>query len=95
MKREGKPLADLRQVMTRYPQVIKNVPVRAKPPLESLEAVTAAIHAVEGKLGQEGRVLVRYSGTEMTVRVMVEGTSLFDIQAHAEALGEVLEVACR
>ncbi|MFH2004958.1 MAG: phosphoglucosamine mutase [bacterium] len=95
MKREGRPLSELRQVMTRYPQVLKNLPVTAKPPLDELKDVQAAIAAVEQKLGADGRVLVRYSGTEMKVRVMVEGPTRQDIHSYADDIAALLQKACQ
>jgi phosphoglucosamine mutase len=61
------------QFMTVYPQTLVNVPVGEKPELESLESIGRAIRKVEEKLGERGRVLVRYSGTQSICRVMVEG----------------------
>jgi phosphoglucosamine mutase len=73
MVESERPLSELRRVMQRFPQVLENVRVASKPDLETLPAVTAAIHQAEGALGERGRVLVRYSGTEPLLRVMVEG----------------------
>ena len=69
----GAPLSQLKQVMTPFPQVLMNVPVSRKPELESVEPIQAAIRAIQEELNAEGRVLVRYSGTEPLCRVMVEG----------------------
>lgn len=66
-------LSDLAAIVKRYPQCLINVKVSMKPPLESLEEVTDAIAKAEKQLGEFGRVLVRYSGTENLCRVMVEG----------------------
>jgi len=68
-----RPLSELRRVMRRFPQVLENVRVASKPDVETLPAVVAAIHRAEGELADRGRVLVRYSGTEPLLRVMVEG----------------------
>ncbi len=95
MVREGRPLSELRGVMTRYPQVLKNVAVGSKRPIEELEEVCAAIQEVEDALGDDGRVLVRYSGTEMKARVMVEGPSRGDIRAHADRIAELLQRSCQ
>jgi phosphoglucosamine mutase len=75
MVESGRPLSELRQVMTRYPQVLHNLRVREKPPVDTLPGVTRAVQAAERSLGERGRVLVRYSGTEKLLRVMVEGES--------------------
>ncbi|MCI5064467.1 phosphoglucosamine mutase [bacterium] len=72
MQRTGKPLSELAAPFQRFPQKLLNVPVRKKPDLESLPSVTEAVSKVEGELGDQGRVLVRYSGTENKARVMVE-----------------------
>lgn len=95
MKRESRPLSALRTAMTRYPQVLKNLLVGAKTPLDEMPSVTAAIKSAEDKLGDDGRVLVRYSGTEMKVRVMVEGPSRQEITAHADNIAAELQKSCQ
>jgi phosphoglucosamine mutase len=72
MKREGKPLSELVRVMERYPQVLENVHVRDRAGLAVSAAIADAVHHAEAELGSSGRVLVRASGTEPLVRVMVE-----------------------
>jgi phosphoglucosamine mutase len=89
-----KPLSELRRVMTRYPQVLVNLKVKEKKPLAELPLVTTLIGNIERKLGQEGRVLVRYSGTEAKVRVMVEGTDEVAIKGYADEIARALETAC-
>jgi phosphoglucosamine mutase len=69
----GRPLSELRTVMQRFPQVLENLHVSSKPDVATLPAVAAAIGRAERELGDRGRVLVRYSGTEPLLRVMVEG----------------------
>ena len=69
----GKPLSELARVMTVHPQVLMAVDVRTKPPLAELEGVMRQVAAVEKELAGQGRVLVRYSGTQPVCRVMVEG----------------------
>jgi phosphoglucosamine mutase len=71
----GVPLRDLRRVMTEFPQVLRNVRVRVKERLPDAAAVWAAVARAEKRLGDEGRVLVRASGTEPLVRVMVEAAT--------------------
>lgn len=66
-------LSDLASFVNKYPQTCISVPVRQKPPLDTLSKAKAAICEVEKVLGNNGRILVRYSGTENTCRVMVEG----------------------
>jgi phosphoglucosamine mutase len=84
MVRSGASLADLARVMTRYPQVSRKVVVERKTALEQLPATSRAIASAEGKLGRDGRVLVRYSGTEPVLRVMLEGPDLATIDALAD-----------
>ena len=66
-------LSDLTTGLEAYPQVLLNVRVRAKPELETEPDITEAIRHAEATLGRDGRVLVRYSGTEPLLRVMIEG----------------------
>jgi phosphoglucosamine mutase len=94
MVEEGRPLSELAgTAMVRYPQVLLNFAVHEKRPLEELPAVGRAITRVEGALGPEGRVLVRYSGTEAKARVMIEGTDETEIRAHANEIARVLKVS--
>ena len=94
MLESQKPLSELRRVMTRYPQVLVNLKVKEKRPLSDLPLVTTLIGNIERKLGGDGRVLVRYSGTEPKVRVMVEGTDEVAIKGYAEEIARALETAC-
>ncbi len=73
VRASGRPLSELLSDFRRYPQVLRNVPVRAKPELDSLPAVRAAAAAVRSRLGRDGRLVLRYSGTEPLARVMIEG----------------------
>jgi phosphoglucosamine mutase len=86
MARQGKPLSELATCFEPMPQVLVNVPVREKRPLSALPGVERAIAAAEKALGKEGRVLVRASGTENKLRVMVEGPDARRTAAHAEAI---------
>jgi len=69
----GKPLSDLRRVLTKYPQLTLALMVQQKKPLDQLPSVSAAVRELEKELGTQGRVLVRYSGTETKIRLLVEG----------------------
>ena len=89
MLQEERPLSELAAIMERVPQVLVNVRVAEKRPIEELPKVQKAIKNLEKKLGRDGRVLVRYSGTEPKVRVMVEGTDRALIDQHAREIGEV------
>jgi phosphoglucosamine mutase len=93
MSDEGRPLSELARTMTRYPQILINFEVAEKRPLEELPAVQKAIAAAEGALGADGRVLVRYSGTERKARVMIEGLDERTIRTHAEQIAETLKRA--
>ena len=94
MTREGRDLSSLRSVMTRYPQVLVNVNVASKPPLEEQEDIQNTLEVVKQKLGKDGRILVRYSGTEMKARVMVEAPNVSDANRLACEMGEKLKKIC-
>ena len=95
MTRENKALSELARVMTRTPQVLINTAVERKVPLDQLPAVQKMIADVERQLGDDGRILVRYSGTENKVRVMIEGTNESEIKAWAEDIAAALSKSCR
>ena len=91
MARTGRPLADLAQVMVRLPQVLRSVPVAARGArLEDCEDLTLAVKDVQGGLGDRGRILVRASGTEAVVRVMVEAVTVEEAEAACETLCRVV-----
>jgi phosphoglucosamine mutase len=90
IRSSGKPLSQLRRVMTRYPQVLVNVPVRDKSRLTTSAALADATRLAESRLGVSGRVLVRASGTEPLVRVMAEASEEAEARAVVEALAEVV-----
>jgi len=73
MIKENKPLSELARMMEVFPQKLINVPVKSKPDISTVPQVVAAIKQAEAELGDRGRVLVRYSGTQNACRVMVEG----------------------
>jgi phosphoglucosamine mutase len=93
MQREGKPLSELAGCFEPVPQALVNVAVREKRPLSELPGPARAIAAVERALGAGGRVLVRFSGTENKVRVLVEGADARKIRAHADAIADELKKA--
>jgi phosphoglucosamine mutase len=72
MKTTGQPLSELRKGMSKYPQLLVNLKVRERVPLEQLPEVMSTLRAVEAELGSRGRVLLRYSGTEAKIRLLVE-----------------------
>jgi phosphoglucosamine mutase len=86
MVRTGKPLADLIGDLKVFPQTIRNVRVREKVPFAQIPAVQAAITATERELDGNGRVVVRYSGTEALARVMIEAESKEQIDRLAESI---------
>jgi phosphoglucosamine mutase len=90
MARTGQPLSELAKVMRRLPQVLVNVRVADRDGLTSSAAVTSAVAAAEAALGDRGRVLVRASGTEPLVRVMVEAETEEGARVVAERLAEVV-----
>ncbi|MBP1595981.1 MAG: phosphoglucosamine mutase [Acidobacteria bacterium] len=73
MRRSGQPLSELAKIMTLSPQKIINVNVKDKPPLDKIPELQKAIREAEAELADQGRVLIRYSGTQSMCRVMVEG----------------------
>ena len=73
VQRSGRPLDDLARMMTRYPQLLQAITVGEKIPLERLPGLSLVIRGVEDELGGDGRVVVRYSGTEAKLRIMLEG----------------------
>ncbi len=93
MLKEGRPLSELAALMDVFPQRLINIRVARKPDLESVPDIVEAIAEAEAALGDQGRVLVRYSGTESLCRVMVEGPSLEVTDTWAEEIAEVVRVA--
>ena len=93
MVQEGRPLSELARSMVRYPQVLLNFAVAQKRPFEQMPSVQKVIARVESDLGAEGRVVVRYSGTESKARVMIEGTDEARIRAQANEIAETLQQA--
>jgi phosphoglucosamine mutase len=75
MRETGKPLSELAKVMRMFPQKLINFDVAQKPPLEEIAEIQQAVKKAEAELGDKGRVLIRYSGTQPMCRVMVEGST--------------------
>jgi phosphoglucosamine mutase len=86
----GSPLRELRRVMTTFPQVLRNVPVRVKDRLPDADPVWAIVARMEKRLGDSGRILVRPSGTEPLVRVMVEAPEQPEAAAIADEIAGVV-----
>jgi len=87
----GRTLADLASDLTTYPQVLLNVRVREKVELKSVPAVAQAIERIEGRVAGQGRLLVRYSGTEPLLRVMLEGRQQDEIRGWAQEIVDVVK----
>ena len=88
--RSGKSIEELTADLKVFPQVIVNVKVREKKPLEGFPAVVAAIRAAEEELKDSGRVVIRYSGTEPLARVMIEAESDEAMKRHANAIADAI-----
>ncbi len=84
------PLSELRQLMRRYPQTLINVRVRERQDLRTVEPVSHIIQQVSDKLGETGRLLVRYSGTEPLLRIMVEGEDESLVRAYGEEVANAV-----
>ncbi len=91
LKESQQPLSELSTIMTPYPQKLINVDVREKPPIEEVAGIMAAVAEAEAQLGDTGRVLIRYSGTQPMCRVMVEGPTEEQTGAIAERLADVVK----
>jgi phosphoglucosamine mutase len=87
----GQRFSSLTSLAVHYPQVLLNVPVRERRPLEKIPHFNKTLADVNAALGDTGRTLVRYSGTEPLLRIMVEGPDRSVIQAHAESLAGVVQ----
>ena len=87
----GRSLADLASDLVTYPQVLLNVRVRERVDLQTVPAVTAAMARVEARVEGHGRLLVRYSGTEPLLRVMIEGKNQEDIRTWAQEIIDVVK----
>jgi phosphoglucosamine mutase len=91
MQRTGKTLAELAEVMSALPQVLLNVRVEQRRDISEVPEVQKVITAAEKKLGDSGRVLIRYSGTEPLLRIMLEGQDKYQITELAHNIGAAIE----
>ncbi len=89
MLRSGRSLGELAALMVRFPQVARAIPVAKKIPLAELPQLGALIRGIEAELGEEGRVVIRYSGTESKLRVMLEGPEANKLEEYASQIDEV------
>jgi phosphoglucosamine mutase len=86
-------LKDLMKEIELYPQRLINVPVAKKIPFEEVKDIVSAVGSIESELGQQGRVLLRYSGTENLARVMIEGKNKALVDKLCEQLADVVKGA--
>lgn len=89
----GKPLSELKKVLKKYPQAQRNLKVKEKPPLDSLTGVQSLLQEAEQKLDGKGRVLLRYSGTEPKIRLLIEGRDEGLINNHADRIAGAVQEA--
>ncbi len=94
MVKTGKPLSELSKIMESFPQVLHNVKVREKIPIEDIPNLKETKEKFEKELKGRGRILIRASGTEPVIRIMVEGENLDKITQIAQDIGEVIEKYC-
>jgi phosphoglucosamine mutase len=93
MAETGQPFDELTRAFKPFPQIIRNVQVREKPVLETLPDVSRAIEECRRAIGERGRVVVRYSGTEPLARVMVEAARTEDVEYHAARIAQAIQTA--
>lgn len=93
LEETGKSLEELVSGLKQFPQIIRNVRVRKKPPLESIPAVAQAIADCQRDFGERGRVVIRYSGTERLARVMVEAEEAEAVERHAARIAAAIDSA--
>jgi phosphoglucosamine mutase len=86
----GKPLSELRQCLTKFPQVLLALPVKEKPPLGELVEAQVLVKETVDQLGSSGQVLLRYSGTEPKIRLLIEGEDAGYIQAQADRISAAI-----
>ncbi|HBH86368.1 MAG TPA: phosphoglucosamine mutase [Syntrophaceae bacterium] len=90
MKKEGKPLSELAKIMKVFPQSLINVDTKSRPEISTVPEIVSTIKLVEQKLGDRGRVLVRYSGTQNMCRVMVEGPTKEETLEYCKQIADVV-----
>ncbi len=86
LRESGRPFSALASLAVKLPQVLLNVPVKERKPLEEMNGFSAAVERAQADLGENGRVFVRYSGTEPLLRIMVEGPDQAAVEKMAHAL---------
>lgn len=90
MAETGEPLSELRKCLKPFPQSKRNLRVKSKPPIEELETAQSIIKETEKKLGKLGRVLLRYSGTESLIRLLIEGRDPDYIESQADRIAAAI-----
>src|SRR2546421_1967328 len=93
MHTTGQPLSKLKTCLKKYPQAQRNLVVKSKPPIEDLCEVMKLRDEVERELAGKGRVLLRYSGTEPKIRLLIEGRELDKIDKHANRIADAIQTA--
>lgn len=89
----GKPLSELKRALKKYPQAQRNLKVKEKPPLETLTSVQTLLGEAERELDGKGRVLLRYSGTEPKIRLLIEGRDEAKINGQADRIAGAIQEA--
>lgn len=90
VKETGEPLSQLRKCLKKFPQSARNLRVRSKPPVDELIEANKIIKETEKKLGDYGRVLLRYSGTESLIRLLIEGRDVEYLEAQADKISSAI-----
>jgi phosphoglucosamine mutase len=93
MHQTGEPLSQLKTCLKKYPQAQRNVKVKSKPPIEELHDVIKLRDEIERELAGKGRVLLRYSGTEPKIRLLIEGREFDQIDKHANRMADAIQHA--
>jgi phosphoglucosamine mutase len=93
MHTSGQPLSKLKKCLKKYPQAQRNLAVKSKPPIEELREVVKLRDEVERELAGKGRVLLRYSGTESKIRLLIEGREVDKIDKHANRIADAIQSA--
>lgn len=91
LRQNNKSLSEMRAGFTQFPQILINVRVREKTPFKEVSEITEESLQVEKELGKDGRLLLRYSGTENLARVMIEGKDQTEIETQAQRIADVIE----
>jgi phosphoglucosamine mutase len=93
MKSTGKPLSELKRCLAKYPQAQRNLRVKEKTPIEQIPGVQKLVDETEKELSGKGRVLLRYSGTEPKIRLLIEGRELAQIDRQANRIADAIQSA--